>query len=285
MSATVTASRRKDRTALPTGLVIGLGILVIMGLLPFVLPLLGAPGADVINLYDRFEKPGSLSHLLGSDHLGRDLLARMAVGFKWSFAAAILSTALSLAIGAPLGLLAADQSGWPRRVILQIINLTMSFPSLVAAICLIAIIGQGFMSLVLVLGLLTWPVFARIVYAESLAILEKDYVIAARFMGVKQWRILFRHVLPALRPSLLATTAFHFADMLIAESALSFLGIGAPIDSSTWGNMLADSRSFLFQAPWMMLVPAGAIVLVVVSANLIGDGISTLLRGRSQRSL
>ncbi|MDA5192916.1 ABC transporter permease [Govanella unica] len=281
----VAAPAVKERTPWPAGLVLGLGVIAVLAALPVVLPWLGAPDADSINLYDRFARPGSEAHILGADHLGRDLLSRVAAGFDWSFMSALLATALSLAIGAPLGLLAADRPGWPRRVVLQIVNLTMSFPSLVAAICLIAIIGQGFMSLVLVLGLLTWPIFARIVYAESLSLLEKDYVIAARFMGVRQWRILFRHVLPALRPSLLAAIAFHFADMLIAESALSFLGIGAPLDSATWGNMLSDSRSFLYQAPWMMLMPAAAIVLVVVAANLIGDGVSTLLRGRSQRTL
>lgn len=284
-SAPVAPAKRRLRLRVPGGLGIGIAILLIMGLMPMALPLFGAPDADAINLYDRFTAPGDPSHPLGTDHLGRDLLSRVAAGFNWSFLAAFASTALALLIGAPMGLLAAERPGMARRAILQIINLVMAFPSLVAAICLIAIVGQGFMSLVLVLGLLTWPVFARIVYAESLSLMEKDYVIAARFMGVKQWRVLLRHVLPALRPSLLAATAFHFADMLIAESALSFLGIGAPLDSATWGNMLADSRSFLYQAPWMMLTPAGAIVLVVVAANLIGDGISTLLRGRSQRSL
>ncbi len=284
-TAPAPAGLRRLRMRLPGGLWIGIAILVVMGALPVLLPLLGAPDADAINLYERFTAPGDIRHPLGTDHLGRDVLSRVAAGFGWSFLAALASTVLALLIGAPMGLVAAERPGAARRAILQIINLVMAFPSLVAAICLIAIIGQGFLSLVLVLGLLTWPVFARIVYAESLSLMEKDYVIAARFMGVRQWRILLRHVLPALRPSLLAATAFHFADMLIAESALSFLGIGAPIDSATWGNMLADSRSFLYQAPWMMLTPAGAIVLVVVAANLVGDGISTMLRGRSQRTL
>jgi peptide/nickel transport system permease protein len=146
------------------------------------------------------------------------------------------------------------------------------------AICIIAVFGQGFQQLVLTLGFLSWPVFARVVYAEALSLLEREYVLSAQLIGVNRLIILYRHVLPGLRATLMVMLAFHFADMLIAESALSFLGIGAPLGEPTWGNMLAASRDKLFQAPWMMLVPASAIVLAVVTANLVGDGIATVSR-------
>jgi len=235
------------------------------------------------DLMQRFAAPGSPEHWLGTDNLGRDLWSRVVAGLAWSLACALTATLIAGALGTSLGLLAAESHGRLRGIIRQAVDLVLAFPGLVAAICVIAVVGQGFWPLVLTLGLLSWPVFARVVYAESLAIMERDFVTAARLAGVSRTRILRGHVLPALRPTLLVMVAFHFADMLIAESALSFLGIGAPLGDPTWGNMLAESRQFLFRAPWMLFVPAGAIVIAVVTANLLGDGIAGVYRGRGAR--
>jgi len=227
----------------------------------------------------RFIPPGDGTHWLGTDNLGRDLWSRAVAGLAWSLACALTATLIAASIGTTLGLLAAERDGWVRAVVRQVVDLVLAFPGIVAAICVIAVVGQGFWPLVLTLGLLSWPVFARVVYAEALGLLERDFVTAARLAGVNRLRILVGHVLPGLRTTLLVMLAFHFADMLIAESALSFLGIGAPPGDPTWGNMLAESRQFLFRAPWMLFVPAGAIVLAVVIANLLGDGIAAALRG------
>jgi peptide/nickel transport system permease protein len=187
------------------------------------------------------------------------------------------STVIALLLGVTLGLIAAESGGWVRRVILQTVNLTLSFPGLVAAIAAVAVFGQGSIAVILVLGLLTWTIFARVAYAEALSALERDYVMAARISGVSSARILWRHILPAIRPSLIAMTVFHFADMLVAASALSFLGVGAPIGAPAWGAMLAESRPFLYQAPWMLIVPAAALAATVLGLNLIGDGLAKLL--------
>ncbi|MCZ8130528.1 MAG: ABC transporter permease [Steroidobacteraceae bacterium] len=263
----------------PAELAAGAGLLLALALLALLVPAATRDPAE-IDLYARFAPPLAPGHLLGADHLGRDLLARAAAGTQWSLAVAAGATVLAAALGTLLGLWAAASRGVGRRVLLQVVNLILSFPSLIAAMALIAIVGQGYATLVLVLGTITSPVFARVVYAESLALLERDYVAAARTFGVSRARMFARHVLPGLRPSLLAVGAFHFADMLVAETALSFLGVGAPIDTATWGNMLSDARSYLFQAPWMLLVPAGAMIAAVLCATLLGDGLSRRLRAR-----
>lgn len=147
---------------------------------------------------------------------------------------------------------------------------------------MIAVLGRGFVPLVATLSIASWPLFARVVYAETLGLREREYVLAARLSGIRGRRALLIHVVPGLRPTLLVMAAFTFADMLIAESALSFLGIGAPLAEPTWGNMLSESRLYLVDAPWMMLAPAATIVLAAVTGNLIGDGLAARARQRER---
>ncbi len=244
----------------------------------FLAPLLTTHDPMQGNLMARFKPPGTENHWLGTDELGRDIWSRTLAGFKWSLSAAFMASVIAMSVGTALGLIAAQRAGIIRTLIRQSVDIVLSFPGLIVAICVITLWGQGFWQLVLTLGLLSWPVFTRVVYAEALSLLERDYVSAATLMGVPRTAILLRHVLPGLRASLMVVMAFHFADMLIAESALSFLGIGAPLGEPTWGNMLAASRDKLIQAPWMMLAPACAIVLAVVTANLAGDGLARASR-------
>ena len=138
-------------------------------------------------------------------------------------------------------------------------------------------LGQGSLSVLLVLGFLTWTLFARVVYAEASSIRTRDYVTAARIGGVGRADLLLRHVLPAIAPSLIAMTVFHFADMLIAASALSFLGVGAPLGAPAWGAMLSDSRPYIYQAPWLLFGPAAALAGTVILLNLLGDAIGRRL--------
>ena len=232
------------------------------------------------DLAERFAPAGTAGHLLGTDNLGRDLWSRVLSGLPWSVGVATVSCILALLLGGTLGMCAAQFPGHPRTAINQLVDATLSFPGLVAAIIIVAIAGRGFWPLSITLGLLSWPVFARVVYAESLRLLSEDYVTAARIMAVSTPRILLGHLLPGLRPVLAVVFTFHFADMLVAESALSFLGLGAPLGVPTWGSLLQESRDFLIVAPWLMIVPATAIALLVVSIHLLGDGLSALDRAR-----
>jgi len=235
------------------------------------------------DLLRRFLPVGTPSHLLGTDNLGRDLWSRLLEGIAWSLSAASIATLFAFVLGTGAGLVAAQYPGVVRTIVNQVVDTVLSFPNLIIAIIVVAVIGRGFWPLTLTLGLVSWPVFARVVFAESLSLLERDFVVAARTFGAPTRHILIGHVLPGLRPTLTVMLAFHFADMLVTESALSFLGLGAPLGVPTWGNLLQDSRDFLFVAPWLMAVPAGGIVFAVMTVNLIGDGLASLLRRRGRR--
>jgi peptide/nickel transport system permease protein len=230
----------------------------------------------------RLLQAGSGGHLLGTDHMGRDIWSRLVAGLQWSMACAFTANLLNLSIGTALGLLAAERSGAARSVARQLTDTFQAFPSLVAAIVVVVVVGEGFVPLVTTLGLLSWPIFMRVVYAEASSIYALDYVRAARISGAGRWAIMRGHVLPGLRASLMVVFALHFATLLIAESALSFLGIGAPLGVPTWGNMLAESREYVLVAPRLLLVPAGAIILAVITANLLGDGMATQARRRGR---
>jgi peptide/nickel transport system permease protein len=234
------------------------------------------------DLLARFTPPGQKGYLLGSDHLGRDLWSRAVDGLQWSMACALSANTINLLIGSTMGLLAAEREGWVRTIVRQITDTFQSFPFLVVAIVVVVIIGHGFLPLVLTLGFIAWSVFMRVIYAEASSIYQRDYVKAARIAGVSRFAIMYGHVLPGVRASLFVVFAFHFAGLLIAESALSFLGIGAPLGVPTWGNMLAESRQYLLRAPWMLMVPSGAIIIAVITMNLVGDGIASLSRKRGR---
>ena len=234
------------------------------------------------DLMARFTPPGQKGYMLGSDHLGRDLWSRAVDGLQWSMACALTANTINLLIGSTMGLLAAEKEGWVRTIVRQITDTFQSFPFLVVAIVVVVIIGHGFVPLVMTLGFIAWSVYMRVVYAEASSIYQRDYVKAARIAGVSRFAIMFGHVLPGVRASLFVVFAFHFAGLLIAESALSFLGIGAPLGVPTWGNMLAESRQYLLRAPWMLMVPSGAIITAVITMNLVGDGIASLSRKRGR---
>ena len=234
------------------------------------------------NLMERWKAPLEDGSVLGTDQLGRSLLWRVAAGMPWSLGIAFTAAVIAMTLGTAAGLLAAWSPGPVRRVVQHLVDTVIAFPSLVLAVTVIALLGRGVWPLAATLGLATWPIAARVVYAEAMSISKRDYVMAARLAGVGSTTILITHVLPALRPTLLVMFAFTFADMLIAESALSFLGIGVPLTAPSWGNMLSESREYLVEAPQQMLVPATAIVLAVVAFNLIGDGVAAKARSRSR---
>jgi len=254
-------------------LVSGGTLLAVTGVLVLLGPALSGHDPGFIDLHHRLVAPNATGHLLGTDQLGRDLLARLLHGLRWSLTAALGATLLAFATGTILGVIAARRQSLLSTAIRQVTAFAQSFPVFVLAVSLVAIVGNSLATVVLVLGLVTWPVFCRVVQAEATSLFAREYVLAAEMLQMGRLRLYTRHVLPGLLPSLSVLLAFHFADMLIAESALSFLGIGAPLGSATWGNMLQESRAYLISAPWLLLVPAAAIVTLVITANLLGDGL------------
>ncbi len=225
------------------------------------------------DLRARLLPPFTDGHLLGTDKLGKDVFARVSAGFRWSIPVGLLATSISAVIGTTVGLVAGWNEGWIRSSLSRFMEIAISFPYLVLAVAVIGVVGRGFLALSLTLGLVAWVSFARVVFAETRKIKQREYVTAARLMGTSSLRIILTYVLRGLRPTLVVMSAFIFADLLVAEAGLSFLGLGAPLGEPSWGNMLADSRVNLFDAPWMMYGPATAVVITVLTANLIGDGL------------
>ncbi|QKW38942.1 ABC transporter permease [Actinomadura sp. NAK00032] len=261
-------------------LIAGVGIAVLLIGVTVVAVLFGDITDDGGGVQSRLLSPGEDGHLLGTDGVGRDLLTWTIAGFGWTASVAATSACIVAAIGVTLGVLAGSTTGYVQAAISRVIDVCLSLPYLVIAVALMAAVGRGFVPLAITLGVVSWPVFARVVYAETRGLMQREYVRAARLLGVTRPRILIAHVLPGLRHTIMVMWAFVFADLLVAESGLSFLGIGAPLGSPSLGNMLSEGRQHLVGAPLLVLVPAAVIVLAVTAANLIGDGMAARSRAR-----
>ncbi len=262
-----------SRFRMPGLLIVGLiGLVAVLVLLIWGEDLSGFE-ASKQSLRERLLPPLRDGHLAGTDRLGRDLFARVAEGFTWSVPVGFISATIATTVGTTIGVLAGWNEGWLRSFLRRFMDIAISFPYLVLAVAIIAITGHGFWALTLILGLVSWVSFARVTFAETMAIKKREYVVAAQLMGIPAWRIIFTYVLRGLRHTLAVMFAFIFADLMVAEAGLSFLGVGAPLGEPSWGNMLAASREHLFTSPWLMWAPAAAVVLAVLTANLLGDGL------------
>jgi len=225
----------------------------------------------------------SVEHLLGTDELGRDLFARIAFGGH-SLSIALLTALGSVAGGTLLGLVA----GYFRRLdapVMRVVDAMMSFPDILLAIALVGILGPTMLNVVLALVLVYTPRVARVVRASTLVVRELLFVEAARAVGVSTPRILVRHMLPNLMSPILVQASFIFAYAILAEAALSFLGVGVPPEIPTWGTMVAGSQQYAHQALWIVLFPGLAIVFTALSLQLLGDGIRDLLDPRLRKSM
>ncbi|WP_194745682.1 ABC transporter permease [Thermaurantiacus tibetensis] len=250
--------------------------------IPLAVVVLAALGAgDTAVDLERRLLPPSPGRWLGTDQLGRDILGRLVDGAGWTVGVGLGATLLAFAIGCAVGILAVEGGPLVRRGALQLVALVQGFPALVVALGAVASLGQGAVTVILVLGLFGWPVFARVLAAEAAEALQRDYVLAARIAGVRPVSLYLRHLLPAVAPSLGGLFLFHFADMLVAASALAFLGVGAPLGFPAWGAMLSESRAYLHDAPWMMLAPAAALAGTVLAVNRLGEALAGRLAGRS----
>lgn len=223
--------------------------------------------------------PGVGGHILGTDTIGRDVLARLVYGGRVSLFVGFFSTAVSMLIGVPVGLLAGYLRGKTEIIVMRITDIFMSFPAIVLILVAVAVVGPSLWSVSVIIGILGWTQFARIVYAKVLSVSQQEYVEAARAIGSSRATIILRYVLPnSVAPILIAAT-FGMASSILMESALSFLGMGVQPPTASWGNMIYEAQSIaiLSMKPWMW-VPAGlAILITVLSINFLGDGIRDAL--------
>jgi len=247
--------------------------------------------ANVITGYDPNETAVSqrlsvptASHVMGTDELGRDLFARIAFGGRYSLTIAALTAIGATAFGTLFGLVA----GFFRRLdapIMRVVDAMMSFPDILLAIALVAILDPSMLNVVLALVLVYTPRVARVVRASTLVVRELLFIEAARALGVSMARILWRHILPNLMSPILVQASFIFAYAILAEAALSFLGVGVPPEIPTWGAMVAGSQQYAHEALWIVLFPGLAIILTALSLQLLGDGVRDLLDPRLKKSM
>jgi peptide/nickel transport system permease protein len=223
----------------------------------------------------------SWHHLLGTDELGRDELSRILWGARVSLLAGVVSVAIALILGVPLGLLAGYFPGWPDELVMRLTDALLALPFLVLALALAAALGPSLLNAMIAIGISSVPGFIRLVRGQVLAAKVEEYVQAARACGASDLRILFRHILPNIYSPLLIQATLQIGASIIAESFLSFLGLGQQPPTPAWGSMLNTAMQFLQQAPWLSIFPGAAIFFTVLAFNLLGDGLREALDPRS----
>ena len=254
-------------------------LLILTGLLfvPAIFADLIAPHDPVkINLSDRLQPPawlegGSFTYFLGTDRQGFDILSRIVHGARISLAISLLAIALGGGVGTLLGLIAAYRGGWVDTLIMRIVDIKLAFPSILLALVLVAVMGGGFTTVVLVISLLLWARFARMLRGEALSIKEQDFIARAQVAGASPMRIMMRHIFPNVVNTVVVLATLEIGHVIILESTLSFLGAGLQQPTPAWGLMVADGRTLIVSAWWLFFFPTLAIVLTVLAMNLLGD--------------
>jgi peptide/nickel transport system permease protein len=256
--------------------VLGLAVVVFFIAVAILAPLI-SPYAPAKTDWLQVRKAPSMAHWMGTDEIGRDVLARMIWGARASLLAGVVSVAIALAVGVPVGLISGYCRGWIDHVLQRITDALLACPFLILAIALAAFLGPSLTNAMIAIGISTVPIFIRLTRGQVMAVTVEDYVEAARAVGNPHWRILFRHVFPNVVPPLLVQATLSIAAAILAEASLSFLGLGQQPPEPSWGSMLNTAKNFLVQAPWMAIWPGVAICLVVLGFNLFGDGLRDAL--------
>ena len=258
-----------------------LGFVVVAGVVAIAVaaPLL-APYDPVATSWSAIRKAPSAAHLFGTDELGRDVFSRVIFGARASLLAGVVSVLISLSLGIPIGLLAGYVGRWTDGVISRITDAMLATPFLILAIALAAFLGPSLTNAMIAIGISATPVFIRLTRAQVLAVKVEDYVEAARAIGNPHWRIALRHILPNVVPPLIVQATLAIAAAVIAEASLSFLGLGQQPPAPSWGSMLNTAKNYIEQAPWMAVWPGLSIFVLVLSFNLLGDGLRDALDPR-----
>ena len=263
------------------GAMVGAAVVVLVTLVAIFAPWI-APYDPLATSWSAVRKAPSLAHLMGTDEIGRDVLARVIFGARASLLAGVVSVSISVALGVPIGLLAGYVGGIVDGVLMRITDALLACPFLILAIALAAFLGPNLLNAMVAIGVSAMPAFIRLTRAQTLSTKVEDYVEAAKAVGNPHWRIVFRHILPNIIAPLMVQATLAIAAAIIAEASLSFLGLGQQPPEPSWGSMLNTAKSFLAQAPWMAWWPGLAIFVVVLSFNLLGDGLRDALDPRQR---
>jgi len=257
---------------------LGTAIVVIFVLIAIFAPLIAPHDPLKQDLLGRMMPPawnakGKLIHLLGTDNYGRDLLSRLLYGARVSILVGVASMLVSCVIGSIAGMIAAYRGGWAEQVVMRFADAHLAFPEILLAILVVAVFGGSLFNIVIILGVSSWMVYARVVYGLTRSIKERPYIEAARSQGIRDFKILWRHIFPHLLPMITVVSTLQIAQMILTETALSFLGLGLPPPTPSWGNILAEGRDRLFVAPWISNSAGVAIILIVWGINMLGNGL------------
>lgn len=290
MSALPHAPRRPARRvprAVPLAIVAVGAILAIIVVLALLAPWIAPADPMRQTLLMRLRPPGTVSsagqlYLLGSDDLGRDLLSRILYGSQISIAVAFLSVLVSTLVGVSLGMAAAWFRGWTETLIMRFVDIMLSIPAVLLAVLTVAVLGPGFIKLILVLALTRWPRYTRVAYAQTLQVANLPYIKAAELAGARTFRILLRHVLPNIAGPLLVVATAEFGLMILFEAGLSFLGLGIQPPAPSWGSIMSVGRQYVERAWWIVAFPGTCLFLLVLSVNVLGDWLRDRLDPRSR---
>ncbi|MGI2328221.1 ABC transporter permease [Planococcus sp. YIM B11945] len=263
----------------------GLIFLVLTLIVAILAPLLVPMDPSTQNIAGRLMPPGWVSdegikHLLGTDQLGRDVLSRVIYGSRISIMVAVGAVFIGGAIGLIVGLVSGYAGGWVDSVLMRLVDMQLAFPFLLLALTMVTILGPSIMNVVLVLSVTSWISYAKVVRSSVLSVKYLEFIEASKAAGTKQFFILFRQILPNIISPFIVVASFQVATLIIAESSLSFLGLGVPTSEPTWGAMLADGREYMTDAWWIAIYPGVMLMLVAMSANLFGDGLRDVLDPR-----
>jgi peptide/nickel transport system permease protein len=241
-----------------------------------------APASPIAADFTAYMQPPGPRHLLGTDELGRDMLSRLIFGARGSLEAGLIAVTGAIAAGVPLGLLAGFYRGRLDDLLMRLTDAMLSFPQLVLALAVVAVLGPGLGKAMIAIAVVLMPIFMRLMRAQVLSEREQEYVDAARAMGAADRRIIWRHVLPNSLAPIVVQGSLNIATAIITEATLSFLGLGMQPPTPSWGSMLNASQQYLTQAPWLSIWPGLAIAVTVLSVNVAGDGIREIWDPRTR---
>ncbi len=264
----------KSKTSL-----IGLVIITLLIVVAIFAPQIATHSPTDQSIIDRYQSPSS-EHLLGTDELGRDIFSRIVYGSRITIQIGVITVGISMIVGVFLGAVAGFFGRWVDQIIMRLIDIMMAFPSILLAIALVAVLGKSLTNAMIAVGIVGVPHFARIVRSTVLSVKETEYIEASRVIGAKNGRILFSHVLPNCLAPIIVQATLTIGTAILDAAGLSFLGLGAQPPLPEWGAMLSDGRSALQTAPWVVMFPGFAILLVVLGFNLLGDGLRDALDPR-----
>jgi peptide/nickel transport system permease protein len=259
----------------------GLACLVLICLLAIAAPLISPYDPAAIKLSEKLQSP-SLLHWLGTDHFGRDVLSRMIWGARISLAVGVTVVAFALITGVPFGLIAGYVGGKTDNALMRLMDGFLTFPPLLLGVAIVGLLGPDVENVMLALGIVQMPVFARIVRSATLSVKTETYITATRALGASAWRVIM-HVLGNIMSAIVVQVTIGFSAAIIAEASLSFLGLGVQPPTSSWGRDLSEARRFMGDAPWLFLAPTFVIMICVMSINFVGDGLRDALQPRSWR--